>query len=92
MLALSRGGHFDRYDTTSDCPIAVDLNDYKSGPTSLCRSLLKQGYSPSTPIKFYRGSTLCFDSPNTVGEWAQLRVKEGYDRSVRLYHLLCNNF
>lgn len=68
--------------------VTIDLNDHKLdcrgaatqlGPTSICRSLIREGVSPLTAIEFYRGSTLCFTKPNTVGEWAGIRVQESQD-------------
>ena len=55
--------------------LTVDLNFEDKGPTTICRDLLST-FSPTTKIKFYRGKTLCFVSPTTVGEWASLHVRE----------------
>jgi hypothetical protein len=37
-----------------------------------CRYLLEWGYKDSTEIYFYRGKTLCFTWPITIGDWAKL--------------------
>jgi len=56
--------------------LQIDLNHERHGPTVICKDLLDQGMKPDTPISFYRGTTLCFTSPTTVGEWASMSVKE----------------
>jgi hypothetical protein len=41
----------------------------------LCRALLEAGYNPGTPLKAYRGSTLCL-RVRSLGDGARLTVKE----------------
>lgn len=79
MLDVSDGWDDSWPIPTSTNSITIDLNDHKTGPTSICRYLLKEGADPLTTIEFYRGATLCFTKPTTVGEWARLEVKESED-------------
>ena len=37
---------------------------------------MNEGVPSQTKIKFYRGKTLCFVSPATVGAWAVLHPRE----------------
>jgi len=56
--------------------LSIDLNHAGASPSSICRDLIKEGVTSSTEIKFYRGKTLCFVSPTTVGAWAAIRAVE----------------
>lgn len=63
-------------DTAFPLHLCIDLNHAGASPSSLCRDLIKEGVPSTTEIKFYRGKTLCFVSPNTVGAWAAIRAVE----------------
>lgn len=56
--------------------LRIDLDHAYSGPTNICRNLLEEGVPPDTKIEFYRGKTLCFVTPTTVGAWAALSAVE----------------
>jgi len=56
--------------------LTIDLNHANASPSSLCRDLINEGVPADTKIQFYRGKTLCFVSPDTVGAWAALKAVE----------------
>jgi hypothetical protein len=49
---------------------------------SLCRALLGAGHHPTTPLKAYRGTTLCI-RVRSIGEGAALTVRDGPDGRPR---------
>ena len=56
--------------------LLIDLNHAQLSPAKICRDLMKECVPSETKIKFYRGKTLCFVSPETVGAWAVLHARE----------------
>ena len=59
--------------------LTIDLSDEKHGPSVICKRLIDEGFPSNTPVQFYRGKTLCFTSPSTVGDWSNLQVREATD-------------
>ena len=59
--------------------IDLDLTDGNRGPSAICRNLLAEGVSPKQHIEFWRGDTLCFTAPVTVGGWARIDPRESHD-------------
>ena len=56
--------------------LSIDLDHAQLSPSKICRDLIDEGIPRETKVNFYRGKTLCFVSPETVGAWAVLHPRE----------------